>query len=113
MAISISDSVEISRPAGEVFAYLIDVNNDRNWQKGLAEAEFTSEGPVAVGATGVHRAKVMGITVEVARAPRARLSKNRCGCSFASCWLRMPCRSISPTCEWSWVNCSNVVSLIR
>ncbi len=65
MAISISDSVVINRPAGEVFAYLSDVKNDSKWQKGLAEAKFTSEGPVAVGATGVHRAKVIGITVEV------------------------------------------------
>ncbi len=65
MGITISDSVEINRPAGEVFAYLIDVSNDSKWQKGLAEAKFTSEGPVAVGATGVHRAKVMGMTIEV------------------------------------------------
>ena len=65
MAISISDTVEINRPVGEVFAYLIDLNNDPKWQKGLAEAKYTSEGPVAVGMTGVHRAKVMGMTVEV------------------------------------------------
>ena len=65
MAISISDTVEINRPAREVFAYLIDLNNDPKWQKGIEEAKYTSEGPVAVGATGVHRAKVMGMTVEV------------------------------------------------
>ncbi len=48
-----------------MFAYLVDVKNDPKWQKGLAEAKFTSEGPVAVGATGVHRAKVMGVAIEV------------------------------------------------
>ncbi len=65
MAISISDTVEINRPAREVFAYLIDLNNDPKWQIGIEEAKYTSEGPVAVGATGVHRVKVMGMTVEL------------------------------------------------
>ncbi len=64
MAFSMSETVEINRPAGEVFAYLTDLSNDPKWQKTIVEAEYTSEGPVDVGATGVHRAKFMGKTIE-------------------------------------------------
>jgi len=64
MAFSMSETVEINRPAGEVFAYLTDLNNDPKWQKTIVEAEYTSEGPVDVGATGVHRAKFIGKTIE-------------------------------------------------
>ena len=64
MAISISDTVEINRPAREVFAYLIDLNNDPKWQIGIEEAKYTSEGPVAVGSTGVHRAGGIGMTMD-------------------------------------------------
>ena len=66
MAISLSETLEISRPAEEVFAYMTDLDNDPKWQKGLLEAKHTSEGPVGVGTTGVHRAKAMGKTIEVA-----------------------------------------------
>ena len=63
--IILDDTIEIDRPPEEVFAYLIDVSNDPAWQKGLAEARFTSPGPVGVGTTGLHRAKPMGMTIEV------------------------------------------------
>ena len=64
MAFNMSETVEINRPAEEVFAYLTDLNNDPDWQKTIVEAKYTSEGPVAVGATGVHRAKGMGMTMD-------------------------------------------------
>ncbi len=64
MAFSMSETVEINRPAGEVFAYLSDLNNDPKWQKTIVEAKYTSEGPVAVGTTGVHRGKGLGKTFD-------------------------------------------------
>ena len=64
MAFSLDETVEINRPAGEVFAYLADLDNDPAWQKVIVEARYTSEGPAGVGSTGVHRAKFMGKTVD-------------------------------------------------
>ena len=64
MTFSMSETIDINRPAGEVFAYLTDLNNDPKWQETIVEAKYTSEGPVAVGATGVHRAKGMGMTMD-------------------------------------------------
>lgn len=63
--IVLDDAVEIARPPEDVYAYLLDVTNDPVWQQGLAEARFTSAGPVDVGTTGVHVARPFGLTVEV------------------------------------------------
>lgn len=63
--IIIDDAVEIERGPEDVFAFLVDVTNDPIWQDGLQEAFFTSDGPVGVGTTGMHRARPMGMTIEV------------------------------------------------
>lgn len=65
MGIKLNETIEINRPVEIVFAYITDLKNDPKWQKGLADAEYTSPGPVDVGTTGVHRAKVMGLVIEV------------------------------------------------
>ncbi len=65
MSITLSETIEIKRPVEEVFAYVTDLRNDPEWQKGLAEATYTSDGPVDIGTTGVHRAGAMGVTVEI------------------------------------------------
>lgn len=66
MPIRMEESVDISRPVEEVVAYMRQVENDANWQKSVVEAKFTSEGPTAVGSTGVHRVKFMGMTDDYA-----------------------------------------------
>lgn len=63
--IVLDDVVDIARPPAEVFDHLADVSNDPVWQDGLVEARFTSDGPIAVGSTGVHVAKPFGRRVEV------------------------------------------------
>lgn len=57
-----AESIDIARAPGDVFAYVSDVSNDRNWQQTVVEAKVTSEGPIGVGSTGVHRVKFMGMT---------------------------------------------------
>ncbi len=63
--IVLDDEVEIDRSMADVFAVLIDVERDPEWQKGLAAARYTSDGPIGVGTTGQHRAKPFGLTIEV------------------------------------------------
>ncbi len=53
-------TVEIARPAHEVFAYLADFENNPHWQGGMEACRWTSEGPVAVGSTYEQRASFLG-----------------------------------------------------
>ena len=53
-------SVEIGRPAAEVFAYLGDVSNNHKWEPEVLEMEITSEGPLGVGTKGRRVEKFMG-----------------------------------------------------
>ena len=64
-SIVLDDTVEIDVPLPDVFAHLIDVSSDPEWQAGVVEAAYTSPGPIGVGTTGVHRARPMGLNVEV------------------------------------------------
>ena len=57
-------SVVISRPVEEVFAYLNDVRNWPQWNSTILEAEQTSEGPVAVGATARGVSQFLGQRIE-------------------------------------------------
>lgn len=63
--ISMDHSVDIRRAPSEVFDYLTEVGNDPLWQDGVEAAFYTSEGPVGVGTTGMHRARPGGMTIEV------------------------------------------------
>lgn len=82
--ISMDDSVVIDRAPADVFAYLVDVSNDPVWQEGVYEAEYTSEGPIEVGTTGVHRARPMGMTIEVGWQLTEFVEPNRVAWRFIS-----------------------------
>jgi carbon monoxide dehydrogenase subunit G len=56
-------SIDIGRPVGDVFAFLVDVKNNASWEKDVVEMEYTSEGPVGVGSTGRRVEKMMGTDV--------------------------------------------------
>ena len=56
----ISGSLEIGRPAADVFAYLSDVKNNIEWESSVVEMELTSEGPIGVGSKGRRVEKFMG-----------------------------------------------------
>ena len=56
-------SIEIGRPAAEVFDYLADMSNNPEWQKGQVRCTWTSAPPIAVGSTYDQEARFMGRTI--------------------------------------------------
>ena len=56
----IRDSIEIQRPAEEVFAYLDQLDRHPEWQSSLVSAKVETEGPTRVGTRVVERRKVPG-----------------------------------------------------
>jgi uncharacterized membrane protein len=56
----IKDSIEISRPAAEVFAYLDQLDRHGEWQGSLVSVKVETEGPTRVGTRVVERRKVPG-----------------------------------------------------
>lgn len=64
MTLNLNETVQISRPLNEVFDYVTDPRNDPDWQLAIVKSRYTSEGPIAVGSTGVHQAGGIGITMD-------------------------------------------------
>lgn len=62
--IKIEQSVVINRPVEEVFAYILNPENDTTWQSGVLESEQTSEGPIGVGTTQRQVRKLLGRKIE-------------------------------------------------
>lgn len=62
--IRVEASVDIARAAEEVFAYIANFENNPEWQKGMVEARFTSEGPLAVGSTYSQTARFLGKRID-------------------------------------------------
>ncbi|HEY7268756.1 MAG TPA: SRPBCC family protein [Dehalococcoidia bacterium] len=56
--IRIESSVEIEQPAEEVFDYISDLSNLREWQAGVIESRVVTPGPVGVGTIFEETAKV-------------------------------------------------------
>jgi hypothetical protein len=61
----IKDSIEINRPAEEVFAYLDQLDRHSEWQPSLVSARVVTEGPTRVGTRVVEKRKVPGGTRDV------------------------------------------------
>ncbi|MGW8143927.1 MAG: SRPBCC family protein [Anaerolineales bacterium] len=61
---SFEKSIFINLPQQEVFDYITDPANDKNWRKSSISAEWTSEGPVGVGSTQHSVDKFMGRNME-------------------------------------------------
>lgn len=62
--LEVTSSVEIDRPADEVFSFLADWTNNPAWQQGQVSCVTTSEGPIGVGSTYHQVATMMGRTIE-------------------------------------------------
>ena len=60
MAMTMSASVEIERPASAVFDYISNMELNTTWQAGMRECRVTSEPPLAVGSTYEQVASFMG-----------------------------------------------------
>lgn len=58
--IEVHASVDIDRPAEEVFDYLADMANNPHWQRGMESCEWTSEPPLRLGSTYDQRARFLG-----------------------------------------------------
>jgi hypothetical protein len=58
--VDMSASIFIDRLPNEVFNYVVDVGHDVQWRTDVAEARYTSDGPVGVGTTGFDRIEANG-----------------------------------------------------
>ena len=58
--ITIEKSIHINKPVADVFAFMSEFSNDAKWQSDLVRSEKTSDGPLAVGSTGLYVQKFMG-----------------------------------------------------
>lgn len=56
----VTASIEIDRPAGEVFGYLADMENNPKWQNGQERCTWTSEPPLRLGSTYDQEARFLG-----------------------------------------------------
>ena len=56
----IRHSIEINRSAGDVFAYLDQLDRHSEWQNSLVSARVETDGPTRVGTRVVERRKVPG-----------------------------------------------------
>jgi uncharacterized protein YndB with AHSA1/START domain len=61
----IKHSIEINRPAGDVFAYLDQVDRHNEWQGQLVSTTVETEGPTRVGTRVVERRNVPGGTRDI------------------------------------------------
>jgi uncharacterized membrane protein len=65
----ITDSIEINRPAEEVFAYLDQLDRHGEWQEEILATSVETEGPTRVGTRATNRRRVpggrQGITYEI------------------------------------------------
>lgn len=57
-------SVEVERPAPEVFDYIADFENNPRWQGGMRSCRWTSEQRGGAGATYVQEASFLGKRIE-------------------------------------------------
>lgn len=59
----VTSSIEINRPAGEVFDYVADMSNNTVWQKGQVRCTWTSDPPLTLGSTYDQEAKFLGKSI--------------------------------------------------
>ena len=58
--IEVRTAVEIDREPDEVFAYVADMANNPNWQKGMQSCRWTSDPPLRLGSTYDQVARFLG-----------------------------------------------------
>ncbi len=64
MGIDVVHTVQIDRPAAEVFAFVADFENNPRWQAGMRACRWTSPEPMVVGATYVQEASFLGRRID-------------------------------------------------
>lgn len=58
--IEVTSEIEVDRPAGEVFAFLADAENNPAWQTGMVRCRWTTEAPIRVGSVYEQEARFLG-----------------------------------------------------
>lgn len=64
MSIDFQSSVEIERPASEVFAFVAEFENNPRWQGGMKSCQWTSAERLVVGSTYVQEARFLGRRID-------------------------------------------------
>jgi len=59
----VTSSIEIDRPAAEVFEFVADMANNPRWQKGQVRCDWTSEPPIGLGSTYDQEARFLGKSI--------------------------------------------------
>jgi uncharacterized membrane protein len=60
MSTRVEVEITVNRPAGGVFEFISNFENNPCWQSGVQEASFTSEGPLGIGSTYVQSSTFLG-----------------------------------------------------
>jgi len=60
VSVDVSHSIEIDRPADEVFGFVSEFPNNPRWQRGQRSCRWTSEPPLRVGSTYDQHARFLG-----------------------------------------------------
>lgn len=60
MTVDFKHTVEIARPAADVFAYIADAENNPKWQNGMVSCTWTSDEKLLKGATIAQEARFLG-----------------------------------------------------
>ncbi len=60
----IERSITINRPVAQVFAFVSNPENNKQWQPEVIEHKMVSEGPMALGSKMRHVSKFMGRRIE-------------------------------------------------
>ena len=58
--ITLQETIEVNRPAKEVYDYLVNVENAQKWQPAVIEVKRLTEGPIRIGTKFSEVAKMMG-----------------------------------------------------
>ncbi|MEM9132852.1 MAG: SRPBCC family protein [Actinomycetota bacterium] len=61
--IEVEATVDIDRPATEVFAFLADMANNPRWQQGMERCTWTSDPPLRLGSTYDQEASFLGRSI--------------------------------------------------
>lgn len=62
--IDVTSELPVERPAGEVFLFVADAENNPKWQKGMRSCRWTSEPPIGVGSTYEQHAGFLGKSID-------------------------------------------------
>lgn len=64
MSLDFEHSIEVARPAAEVFGYVAEFENNPRWQRGMQSCRWTSDDRLLVGSTYVQEARFFGRRID-------------------------------------------------